>query len=60
MGSVQIVFEDHVPVSAHRDWTDLHRSKFILFLLAVGLIMNIVRYVAYSWLYLACTNVCRL
>ena len=46
-----------MPVSAHCDWIDLHRSKFILFLLAVRLLMNIVHYVAYSWLYLACTNV---
>ena len=28
-------------VSAHRDWIDLHSSKFILFLLAVRLLMNV-------------------
>ena len=48
--------EDHVPVSAHRDWIDLHSSKFILFLLAVRRSLIYVHYVAYSFLYLACTT----
>ena len=30
-----------MPVSAHRDWIDLHSSTFILFLLAVRFLMNI-------------------
>ena len=50
------MFDDNVPVSAHRDWIELHSSKFVLFLLAVRLLMNIVHYVAYSLLYLTCTN----